>query len=72
MTSCMTGVDPTKVIPWMSGCSNMPLTTVLPPWTMFQTPGGKPASSTSSVILVWLKGTSLEGFTMTVLPVATA
>ena len=72
MTSRPTGVEPTKVMPWMSEWSSIPFTTVRPPWTMFQTPGGNPASSASSMRKAWLFGTSLEGLTTTVLPVASA
>ena len=56
----------------MSGCERSRSTTTLSPFTTFQTPSGKPASSASSAKCRLADGTFSDGLWMKQLPVAIA
>src|SRR5688500_6867380 len=66
------GVEPTKEIEAMSGCTSSASTASLSPWTTLKTPGGRPASAISSASQLAADGSFSLGFRTTVLPVAMA
>ena len=52
----------------MSGCVQIASTARLPPWMMFSTPGGTPASRASSASSMGVSGSCSEGLSTKVLP----
>ncbi len=71
--SSPTSLEPVKAIKRVLGCSTIALPKVLPdPGQKFTTPGGMPASSSTSMYRAAMVGDSLEGFRITVLPVTIA
>lgn len=63
---------PTKLIAFMDGWSQIAFTVGTVPCTTFKTPGGKPARSQSSAMIIAAPGSRSEGLTRRVLPVANA
>ena len=58
---------------FISGCSTIGVPTFEPPpWTIFITPGGIPASTSTSTKTVAVAGVSEAGLNTTVLPVVNA
>src|SRR3954453_16301433 len=66
------GVEPTKLIASTSGCVSSASTASLSPLTTLKTPGGRPASSSSSAMRNPADGSRSEGFSTNVLPQASA
>jgi len=56
----------------MPGCVTSASPVLPKPWTRFTTPGGRPASSSSSTIFVAQAGVSSAGLSTTVLPLMRA
>ena len=68
-----TSEEPVKEIIFTSGCMTMGVPTVLPPpCTIFTTPSGTPASTSTSIRWCAEAGVSLAGFRTTVFPATSA
>src|SRR5436305_12634652 len=67
-----TVAEPTIEIAATSGWVRSWLTASFAPWTTLKTPGGRPASSSSSAIRIDESGVSCDGLRMKVLPVRMA
>src|SRR5437764_593329 len=65
-------VEPTKLTAAIPGCCRIASTASLSPLTTLKTPGGNPASASSSAIRSPADGSRSDGFRMKVLPVAIA
>src|SRR5439155_19280440 len=61
-------VEPTKETARTSGCVKSASTAVLSPWTMLNTPAGRPASVSSSPSFIADNGTFSDGLRTKVLP----
>ena len=65
------GVEPVKWMPARSGCASATFETSRPsPGSMLMTPGGIPASSSSSIVSDAASCWVGEGFQITVLPIS--
>jgi len=67
-----TGVEPTNESAFTFGCVSRASTTSRPPWTMLNTPLGRPACSSSFAILMAVSGTFSLGFSTNVFPQTSA
>src|SRR5690554_2669602 len=67
-----TGVEPTKLTAFTRGSVSRVSTASLSPLTTLNTPGGKPASVSSSARMRAVLGTFSDGLRMKVLPQASA
>ena len=65
-------VEPTKLTAAMPGCCRIASTASLSPWTTLNTPGGRPASASSSAMRNPAEGSLSDGFRMKQLPQASA
>src|SRR4051794_23826279 len=63
-----TAVEPTNETARTSGCVSSASTAVLSPWTMLNTPGGRPLSVNSSPNFIADNGTFSDGLRTNVLP----
>src|SRR4051812_22778272 len=63
-----TAVEPTNDTARTSGCFSRASTADLSPWTMLNTPGGRPASVSNSPSFIAESGTFSDGFSTNVLP----
>src|SRR5258708_39755233 len=63
-----TAVEPTNDTARPSPCVSSASTAALSPWTMLKTPGGNPASVSSSPSLIADSGTFSDGFSTNALP----
>jgi hypothetical protein len=65
-----TDVDPTKEMPFTSGCVSSISASLREQVTRFSTPRGSPASAQSSMMRMEVRGTKLAALMTMVLPVA--
>ncbi len=72
MTARPVGTDPVSDSASMAGCAASASPVAAPPWTTEKTPGGRPASRSSSPSATAVTGVSSEGLNTTALPAASA